>query len=73
VVHLLRGDVVDCGAGGHGGDARRGARRVAADVAGGGVLDAVFALGVFGLPGDGPVFGLGDAVDHEAGECVWGC
>jgi len=30
-------------------------------------------LGVFGLPGDGPVFGLGDAVDHEAGECVWGC
>ena len=44
--------------------------RIAADVAAGGVFDAAFALGVFGLARDGPVFGFGDAVDDEPREGV---
>jgi hypothetical protein len=72
VVDLLRGDVVDGCARGDGHDVGGIAGRVAADIAGGGVLDALLGVGVFGLAGRGPVLFFGFAVYDEAGEGVLG-
>jgi hypothetical protein len=70
VVDLLRRDVMDGCAGGDGHDVGGIAGRVAADIAGGGVLDALLGVGVFGLASHGPVFLFGFAVYNEAGESV---
>jgi hypothetical protein len=63
VVDLLRRDVVDGSAGRDSHDVGSIARRVTADVGGGGVLDALLGVGVLGLAGCGPVFLFGFAVD----------
>ena len=70
MVDLLRRDVVDGCANRHGHDIRGVGGRVAADVGGGGVLDALLGVGVLGLAGCGPVFVFGFAVYDEAREGV---
>lgn len=66
MVDLLRRNIVDNGAGGHGGNVGGVPRLVAADIGGRRVLDALLALRVLGYTSDGPVLLLGPAVDDES-------
>jgi hypothetical protein len=71
VVHLLRRDIVDGCTRGDVDYVSGIAGLVAADVGGGGILDALLGVDVFGLSGCGPVLLFGLAVYHDAREGIW--
>lgn len=71
MIDLLRRDVMNGSSSRYADDFRGFTGRVAADVGGRGVFNALLCVRVFGLAGCGPVFRFGDGVHDEAGECVW--
>jgi hypothetical protein len=70
VVDLLCRDIVNCCASRDGHDVGSFSGRVATNVGGRWIFDALFRVGIFGLAGCGPVLFFGFAVHDETGKGV---